>query len=136
MKKEDMDAILGLVRRMHTALDEVLEVTGELADAIQRQDQISVQLFLKLRHDPIQQLQTYQAQLRNQCSRLSPEEGTCMQQILSGKGTGERPELALLEKQVRQNQELLARILRADRRISQRMGGDKSFYSLHPEFGV
>lgn len=127
----DEQAIMAAVsteRKRYNALTEVMELTQELSQAIQRQDQVSVQMFLSMRQEPINQLWELQALQRKQCIAQPGLEA-----LLSGTQAGQTPIAQSLVKLAEQNRSLLERIRQADRQISIRLGGKKSFYTLHKE---
>ena len=70
MNEQTITEAHGACRKMHTALTELLELTNELSEAIQRQAQVSVQLFLSIRQEPLEQLRVYYTRLRRLCSLL------------------------------------------------------------------
>ena len=73
LTEQQLTSVLATERRIYAALSEVLELTGELSASIQRGDSVSVQLFLQLRQEPINQLREYQTNLAQQC-RILPAE--------------------------------------------------------------
>lgn len=129
MNEQEIAAILSIERKMYTALTEVMELTGELANAIERQDQVSVEMFLSMRQEPINQLTDYRALLKRQCAGLPKEEGEKLQQFLFSEAYAQFPQAQSLEKIVRQNRTLWERIMQLDRRLNQRIGRDRSFYA-------
>ena len=72
LTEQQLTSVLATERRIYAALSEVLELTGELSASIQRGDSVSVQLFLQLRQEPINQLREYQTNLAQQC-RILPD---------------------------------------------------------------
>ena len=66
LTEQQLTSVLATERRIYAALSEVLELTGELSASIQRGDSVSVQLFLQLRQEPINQLREYQTNLAQQ----------------------------------------------------------------------
>lgn len=130
MNQQTITEAHGTCRSMYTALSELLELTTELAEAIQRQDQVSVQLFLSMRQEPLDRLQVCDTSLRRLCSLLPPAEGAQLRQVLNGQSGGTAATQGL-EQTVRQNRRLLEQITRIDERINRRMGGKNSFYEQH-----
>lgn len=123
-------------RKRYTTLTEVMELTGELSDAFQRQDQVSVQLFLSMRQEPINQLRELQAIQRKRCAALSDGESETLWKLLTGRADEAVPvQLQPLGRLAAQNRKLLERIQQADRQISLKLGGKKSFYSKQRERG-
>ena len=130
MNEQTITEAHGACRSMYTALTELLELTNELSEAIQRQDQVSVQLFLSMRQEPLDRLRVCDTRLRRLCSLLPPAEGAELRQVLNGQGGGTAATQGL-ERTVRQNRQLLEQITRIDERLNRRMGGKKSFYEQH-----
>lgn len=122
-------AALATERKCYAALTEVMELTQDLSDAVQRQDQVTVQMFLSMRQEPINQLKEYRSLQRKRCASLPEEESAALWKVLTGKGGDGTDQLQELEKLVGQNQSLLERIQQADRQVSVSLGGKKSFYS-------
>lgn len=130
MNEQTITEAHGACRSMYTALTELLELTNELSEAIQRQDQVSVQLFLSMRQEPLDRLRVCDTRLRRLCSLLPAAEGAELRQVLNGQGSGTAATQGL-ERTVRQNRQLLEQITRIDERLNRRMGGKKSFYEQH-----
>ena len=62
LSKQELDAALAAERAMYRALSEVQDIPRELLDAVDRQDQVSVRLFLtRLRTDFINPLSGFRA---------------------------------------------------------------------------
>ena len=121
-------AALGILRRSYMALSEVRDLTQELTQAVERQDQVSVQLFLRLRLEQLNQLQECRDLLAKQCRELPKEDGETLRGILEAREcplpAGQT--LFQLSKQYRQ---LLERTIQADMVVNRRMGGKNSFYA-------
>ena len=129
MDSQVIAAALATERKCYAALTEVMELTQDLSDAVQRQDQVTVQMFLSMRQEPINQLKEYRSLQRKRCASLPEEESAALWKVLTGKGADGTGQLQDLEKVVGQNQSLLERIQQADRQVSVSLGGKKSFYS-------
>ncbi|MBM6976145.1 hypothetical protein [Intestinimonas butyriciproducens] len=129
MDSQVIAAALATERKCYAALTEVMELTQDLSDAVQRQDQVTVQMFLSMRQEPINQLKEYRSLQRKRCASLPEEESAALWKVLTGKGADGTDQLQELEKLVGQNQSLLERIQQVDRQVSVSLGGKKSFYS-------
>ncbi len=115
-------------RRQYIKLLEFFDLTQQLGQAVDRMDEVSVQMLLHMREDPIHSLKEIEAQLHDGVLKLEEEDAIRAHQLLTGSGPksgGEEP----LCKQVAQNRRLLDRSLELDRRISLRMDEKHSFYS-------
>ena len=128
MNEQSVMTALALERKRYSALTEVMELTEELSRALQRQDQVSVQMFLRMRQEPVNQLREYQALERKQQAELSEEDAQELKGLLSGDGVGQTSQAQSLARLAGQNRNLLERVLRADRQISVRLRSKKSFY--------
>ena len=126
LSKQELDAALAAERAMYRALSEVQDITRELLDAVDRQDQVSVRLFLSMRQEQIN-LRDQKELLKKQCGGLPKEEGDLLRQILSGKKPA-GVEGEALSLQVERNRALLERTLQADKALSRRLAGRESFY--------
>lgn len=131
IRDQDYAASTAIQRKMYTSLNEVAELTDELSQAVSRQDQVSVRMFLSMRLEEIQRLTSYQAMLNRQCAQLSPEDAKLLTQLNSGLFSGQAPTPAAqaLLKQAQRNRTVLERVRRADQAVSSRLGGSHSFYS-------
>ncbi|MBU5432694.1 hypothetical protein [Intestinimonas sp. MSJ-38] len=130
MDEQALKVAMSAEQKMYTALSEVMELTGELADAFQRQDQVSVQMFLGMRQEPIDRLESCKAMLERQCLQLPPEQRQILRGILQGQTPP--PQAQALGELVQKNKRLLDRILEVDRRLNLRIGGEHSFYRQQP----
>ena len=128
LTEQQLTSVLATERRIYAALSEVLELTVELSTSIQRGDSVSVQLFLQLRQEPINQLREYQANLAQQCRVLPAEDWRELEGLLAGQApaasSGTRP----LQEQLQRNRALWTRVVQADRAASGRLCGKDSFY--------
>ncbi|UQT48938.1 hypothetical protein M5E87_02345 [Flavonifractor plautii] len=91
LTEQQLTSVLATERRIYAALSEVLELTGELSASIQRGDSVSVQLFLQLRQEPINQLREYQTNLAQQCRILPAEDRKELEGLLSGQAPAASP---------------------------------------------
>lgn len=114
-------------RLLYVKLVEFEDLTTQLAEAVDRRDEVSVQMLLNMRGEPAHQLQEVDEQLRRRLLELPEDDAIRAREILEGAGQ-QTPEEAQLCGQVMQNRRLLQRCKEMDKRISLRMGGNKSFY--------
>lgn len=131
LNDQDFQSAVAIARKMYASLSETAELTDELSQAVSRQDQVSVRMFLAMRQEEIQRLTGYQAMLHRQCSQMPGEDGTLLSQMLSGQFSGTAPSQAGEEllRQVQRNRSILERVQRADQAVSRRLGGKNSFYT-------
>jgi hypothetical protein len=123
LSQQVLTAVVAVEKQIYLALTEVEELTGELAQAVERQDQVSVRMFLSLRQEEVDRLTEQKTLLRRQCARLPREDGDLLRRLLSGSEPSPPPEADALVRQVEKNRALLDRILRTDHRVTQRLSG-------------
>lgn len=129
-RKEWIVTILKLVHRRAAHLDEVLRLTKEIGDSLSRNDQVSVEMLLKMRGEELeavavntQEAQIFRAQLRQ-------ETQTEINALLQGKMTDTQDEMAVkIVETVKRCERLLAEIRIIDERMSKRIAGEDSFYA-------
>ena len=109
LTEQQLTSVLATERRIYAALSEVLELTGELSASIQRGDSVSVQLFLQLRQEPINQLREYQTNLAQQCRILPAEDQKELEGLLSGQAPAASPAAQPLQEQLQRNRALWSR---------------------------
>lgn len=117
-------------RLLYIKLSEFEDLTRQLGEALDRRDEISVQMLLNMRGEPANQLQEADEQLRHRLLQLPEDDAIRARELLEG-AEQQTPEEAALCGQVKQNQRLLQRCREMDRQISIRMGGNKSFYKKY-----
>lgn len=133
LNDQQLDSATAIERKMYTSLTEVAELTDELSQAVSRQDQVSVRMFLSMRQAEIERLTGYEAMLRRQCDQLPQADGALLHEMISGRyqGTASSPSASELLRQAEKNYALLQRVRRADEAVSRRLGGSNSFYQKH-----
>ncbi len=127
MEQHTLDELFLKTRHLYVKLNEFEDLTRQLAEAVDRRDEVSVQMLLNMREEPANQLQEIGQWLRRRVLELPEEEAIRAREILEG-GKQQRPEEALLCNQVAQNQRLLQRCQEMDRRVSLSVGSQRSFY--------
>lgn len=130
LNEQTLSFACAVERQMYTSLTEIDELTSQLADAVTRQDQVSVRLFLSMRQEEIDRMLGHKAALRRHCAELPAQDGARLRLLLAGKPGDEPPDkVQALLKLVSTNRNLLEKICRADRSVSRRFGGSASFYA-------
>lgn len=124
-----LSTAVAVEKKIYMALMETEDLTQQLAQAVDRQDQISVRMFLALRQEQIDILTQQQAILRRQCAQLPPQQAELLREILGGHTPSDSIGAEELIRQVGRNRALLERVVGVDQRVSQRLGGAGSFYN-------
>lgn len=108
-------------------LMEVADLTRQILVATERRDQVSVDMLLSMRADPVQRLTEVEAGLQRFVESLPQSDAIRAAELLKGASPGTPDEVQLSE-QVGQYRRLLESTIEMDRRLSIRIGGERSFY--------
>ena len=124
-----MDAHVQL-KRIYTALNEALDLTRQLADAVDRDDQVATQMLIAMREEPLGKLQAADKALREQLEALDDrEEAEQLAAILNGGSAGDGGQtVKMLCDQVALNRRRLKQVTDLDRVLNQRIARGKSAY--------
>ena len=115
------------LKRIYTALSEALDLTRQLAEAVDRDDRIAVQMLVSMRQEPTDTLAgAYQA-LEQQRQALPEEEGLRLTALLKGAEAGSEAELPLAN-QVSANQRSLRQLVELDQMVNRKLAREKSIY--------
>lgn len=129
-RREWIVTILKLVHRRAGHLDEVLRLTKEIGDSLSRNDQVSVEMLLKMRGEELEAVavNTQEAQIFR--TQLRKETQTEINELLQGKVADTQDEMAVkIVETVKRCERLLAEIRIIDERMSKRIAGEDSFYA-------
>lgn len=132
MGQQDLALLLQWKKKQFLKFNEILSLTEQMAESIDRNDRFSVNMLLGMREDPIRQAQEIQEQIGEYLYRMPEQEAIRANELLTGAENGQGMENAL-SGQAAQNRRLLDRIINLDKFISQRLGGNRSFYATFRE---
>ena len=132
MGQQDLALLLQWKKKQFLKFNEILSVTEQMVESMERNDRFSVSMLLSMREDPVRQAQEIQDQIGEYLLQMPEEDAIRANGLLTGAESGQGMESALCN-QVAQNQRLLDRIIRLDKFISQRLGGNRSFYATFRE---
>lgn len=114
-------------KKVYNLLVEVMDLSQQLAEAVDRQDQVTVQLILSMRQDAINRLAETDQVLRTLGEGLSAGDAERLNQLLNGDPAFTQAEQGLAN-QIADNRRLLQKIIQLDRQINQKIAGSDSFY--------
>ena len=127
-EKAVMDALVQM-KRTGNLLNELEDVTRQLGEAIDRNDQVSMQMLVAMREDPLEKLQAADVAVRDQLEALGDgDQAAALAGILNGGPPlqpGERTQQMLCD-QVAANRRRLKQIMELDRVLNQRMGREST----------
>jgi hypothetical protein len=105
-------------KRMYGLLNEVLDVTHQLTEAVDRDDKVSIEMLLHMRAEPLEKLQHLRRSMELECNALSQEDGQRMVELLNGAAAKVQEETGLAN-QVGANARLLRQVVEIDERKPQ-----------------
>ncbi len=129
-EKTVMDALIQM-KRTGNLLNEVEDLTRQLGEAIDRNDQVSMSMLIGMRAEPLQKLQAADHAVREQLEALGdPDAAAALSGMLNGGPPADPADRmqAMLCEQVAANKRRLAHIVEVDRVLNERLGREKSAY--------
>lgn len=124
------DALKTLYEQKRTQmlrLREVSELTRQIAEAVDRRDELAIDMLLGEREAPLRAAYETETKIREELERLPESEAIRLDALLRG-ADAETEEEAELTNRVTQYRRLVGTIIEADKRLSLRLGGKSSFY--------
>lgn len=116
------------VRKMYNLLGEIMDLSQQLAQSVDRDDQVSVQMLLAMREEPIRKLLLAQEAIKQQLTALPPEDARYLRSLLDGhpaRTAQEEP----LARQIATNLRLLKRVQEIEKPLNQKICRDKSVFT-------
>lgn len=127
MEQNVMLSALVQVKRMGNLLNEVQDLSRQLAEAIDRDDRVSVEMLAGLRREPIDKLTDAKRVLAEQTGALPEEEGRRLAALLDGAPAEEESERMLADL-VAANRRRLDQVLALDKTLNLKLTREKSVY--------
>lgn len=115
------------LKKSYGALSEALDLTRQLAEAVDRDDQVAVRMLVSMRQEPTDKLRQAQQALAQQQEGLPPEDRERLQALLKG-AAAETAEETPLVNQVGLNQRILKQLVDLDRVVNRKLTRDQSIY--------
>lgn len=114
-------------KKMYVLLNEAYDLTKQLADAVDREDRVTIQMTLAMRREPLKALHDARKSLEQQRDALGDEDARSLTELLNGAAAQRQEEVNLAE-QVAKNTRLLNRVLALDKEINLKFNREKSQY--------
>ena len=114
-------------KRRYALLSELFDLTKQLAEAVDRSDEVTIQMLLSMRESPLAQMRQVEENLTRQRAALAEEDGRRLEELLSGAPARRQEENALSE-QVGANRRLLGQLVELDKRVNKKVTREKSVY--------
>ena len=129
-EKTVMDALVQM-KRTGNLLNEIEDLTKQMGEAIDRNDQVSLQMLIAMREEPLGKLQAADQAIRDQLELLTDKlEAAQLASMLNGgppAASNVRVQQQLCE-QVASNNRRLKQITELDRRLNERLAREDSAY--------
>lgn len=114
-------------KRRYAQLSELFDLTRQLAEAVDRNDEVTIQMLLSMREEPLAQMRQVEENLAMQRASLSEEDDRRLAELLSG-APARRQEENGLSDQVGANRRLLGQLVELDKRVNKKVTREKSIY--------
>ena len=114
-------------KRMYNALSETMDLTRQLAEALDRNDQVAVQLLVSMREEPVKTLRQGRRALEQQRELLEEPDRRRLTELLDG-SPAEREEEGPLANQVGVNRRLWQQLRALDESVNRKLTREKSIY--------
>ena len=128
MTKNDWLELAVLERKKYNLLSEVMDLSRQLGEAMDRSDDVSIRLLLSMRQDPILKLEELRRTALLKQENLTPEERERVEAVISGSVSPTAEEESCFEEAGR-SRRLLERVVELDQRLNRRLAGKNSFYA-------
>lgn len=113
---QDWVKLLVQLRKRYSLLTEIFDLTQQMSDALNRDDELSFQMLLSMRQEPILNMRESDELLLNIKSEI-PDYIVGRWQELENNAEPVSQEEILFKQQIEQNKRLVARIIPLDNRI-------------------
>ena len=127
MTKGDWLDLTVMERKKYNCLSEVMDLSRQMGEALDRNDDVSMRILVAMRQDPLLQLEELKQAIAAKMERLSPEDRERAAEL----GQGAAPqgeEETTYHSQAGSARSLLERIVELDERLNRRLAGKNSFY--------
>ena len=126
-----MTEILALVKRIGNLFIEVEDLSKQLADAVDRRDEVSMSMLIAMRSEPIEKLVIADRSLRELLFSLDDgDEVARIRAILNGEAhRASNEQEKILGEQAAMNVRTYSRMMELDKVLNKKVSRDKSIYN-------
>lgn len=127
MEALELQKALSLEKRMYALLNEAFDISKQLAEAIERGDQVTIRILLSMRREPLESLHRIRRALEEQRDALAPAQRVSWRSFSTGprqRGRKKRD----WQSRWRSTGRLLRQLVEFDRILNRKLGGKKSLY--------
>lgn len=115
-------------KRIYNLLNEVMDLSRQMAEAMDRDDQVAIRMLVSMREEPVRKLRLARQALAEQKEALDPVSADRLAQLLNGAEAEVEAE-APLAAQMGANRRLLEQVLELDRVLNRKLTREESVYS-------
>ena len=126
MTKGDWLDLAVLERKKYNCLSEVWDLSQQIGQAMDRNDDVSIRMLIAMRQEPL--LQQLKAAIDGKQKSLPPEDQRRVSALRQGAVPQGEEETAYYN-QAGSARRLLERIIELDERLNRRLAGENSFYA-------
>lgn len=128
MTKSEWLDLTVLERKKYNLLSEVMDVSRQMGEALDRSDDVSVRMLVAMRQEPILRLEEIRQAAAARLESLPPEDRERVGALREGAAPQGAEEEAYCT-QAGSARRLLERVLELDQRLNRRLAGGNSFYT-------
>lgn len=129
MEDKILQELLVQQKKKYIQLTEVLNVTVQMADAVERDDNVSMSLLIAMRQEPLLVIDEIQQVVGERLESLPAGTAAHLRALMTGRGLEKAaPEEQMLDEQCQMNFRLLDRIVMIDKRLNKKVGKEQSYY--------
>ncbi len=114
-------------KRVYNLLNEVMDISRQMAEAMDRDDQVAIQMLVSMREEPVRKLRLARRALEEQRDALEPETARRLSQLLNGAEAESEMEQPLTA-QIGANRRLLSQVLELDQILNRKLTREESIY--------
>ena len=123
-----MEEILVLTKRIGNIFNELMDLTTQMATALDRRDEVSVKMLIAMRNEPIDRLTIADRALREHLTQLDEDEER-IRAILNGdEASAVDPLEKILAAQASMNIRAHSKLVELDKVLNRKIAQDKSIY--------
>lgn len=115
------------LKRLYTSMNEAMDITRQLAEAVDRDDQVAIHMLVAMRQEPVDKMSQAKRTLELQRDALPEGDRVHLEALLKG-GPPENASEEAFVKQVGMNDRLLKQLADLDRVLNRKLTRDKSIY--------
>lgn len=115
-------------KRIYNLLNEAMDISRQMAEAMDRDDQVAIGMLVSMREEPVKKLRQARQALEEQRDALKPEEAEALSRLLNG-GEAETEAERPLAAQVGTNRRLLSQLLELDKVLNRKLTRKESIYN-------